>query len=96
MICAGSRKPSTSIGSAPQDAVLAQEAEEREEGQAEDGAVLAAAARSLVDTARARRLDTLTVEQVSGAFVYGTPAGRALLAAGFVESSRGLTLRRAR
>ena len=62
----------------------------------EDDAVLAAAARSLVDTARARRLDTLTVEQVSGAFVYGTPAGRALLAAGFVESSRGLTLRRAR
>lgn len=62
----------------------------------EDEAVIAAAARSLVDTARARRLDTLTVEQVSGAFVYGTPVGRALLAAGFVESSRGLTLRRQR
>lgn len=58
--------------------------------------VLAAAARSLVETSRAHRLDTLTVEQVSGAFVYGTPVGRALLAAGFVESSRGLTLRRAR
>ena len=54
------------------------------------------AARSLVETSRAHRLDTLTVEQVSGAFVYGTPVGRALLAAGFVESSRGLTLRRAR
>ena len=62
----------------------------------DDEAALQAAARSLVDTARARRLDTLTIEQVSGAFVYGTPAGRALLAAGFVESSRGLTLRRAR
>lgn len=62
----------------------------------DDEDVLAAAARSLVDTARSRRLDTLTVEQVSGAFVYGTAAGRALLTAGFVESSRGLTLRRQR
>ncbi len=62
----------------------------------DDEEVLAAAARSLVETARARRLDTLTIEQVSGAFVYGTPAGRALQAAGFVEASRGLTLRRAR
>ncbi|MCT9819137.1 ATP-dependent helicase [Microbacterium sp. W1N] len=59
-----------------------------------DTDVLAAAARSLVDTARARRLDTLTIEQVGGAFVYGTPLGTALRAAGFVESSRGLTLRR--
>lgn len=62
----------------------------------DDEEVLAAAAGSLVETARARRLDTLTIEQVSGAFVYGTPAGRALQAAGFVEASRGLTLRRAR
>ena len=62
----------------------------------DDDEVLAAAARSLVETARSRRLDTLTVEQVSGAFVYGTPAGRALLGAGFVESSKGLTLRRQR
>ena len=62
----------------------------------EDEEVLAAAARSLVETSRARRLDTLTVEQVSGVFVYGTAVGRALLAAGFVESSRGLTLRRQR
>ena len=62
----------------------------------EDEEALAAAARSLVETARARRLDTLTVEQVSGVFVYGTPVGRALLSAGFVESSRGLTLRRQR
>ena len=75
---------------------------------------LAAAARELVATARARRLDTLTIEQVNGAFVYGTfptpspdaagaspgasgrvgPVGRALREAGFVESPRGLTLRR--
>jgi len=62
----------------------------------DDEQVLTAAARSLVETARARRLDTLTIEQVGGAFVYGTPAGRALRDAGFVESARGLTLRRAR
>ncbi len=55
---------------------------------------LAAAARDLAATARSRRLDTLTVEQVNGAFVYGTPVGRALRDAGFVESPRGLTLRR--
>ncbi|MFS0734092.1 DEAD/DEAH box helicase [Microbacterium sp. 1P10UB] len=55
---------------------------------------LAAAARDLAGTARARRLDTLTIEQVNGAFVYGTPSGRALRDAGFVESPRGLTLRR--
>ncbi len=61
----------------------------------DDEDVLAAATRSLVETARARRLDTLTIEQVGGAFVYGTPAGRALREAGFVESARGLTLRRA-
>lgn len=60
----------------------------------DDEALLDAAARSLVETARARRLDTLTIEQVGGEFVYGTVAGRALRAAGFVESSRGLTLRR--
>ncbi len=60
----------------------------------DDEDLLGAAARSLVETARARRLDTLTVEQVGGAFVYGTPAGRALREAGFVESARGLTLRR--
>ncbi|MCP2637987.1 DEAD/DEAH box helicase [Microbacterium sp. HD4P20] len=56
--------------------------------------VLEAAARELVATARSRRLDTLTVEQVNGAFVYGTAVGRALRDAGFVESTRGLTLRR--
>ena len=62
----------------------------------DDEGPLAAAARSLVQTARSRHLDTLTIEQVSGTFVYGTPVGRALREAGFVEASRGLTLRRAR
>ncbi|MFT4136852.1 DEAD/DEAH box helicase [Microbacterium sp.] len=61
---------------------------------AEDEAVLAAAAGDLVATARARRLETMTIEQVGGVFVYGTPVGRALRDAGFVESPKGLTLRR--
>ncbi|MFJ6651326.1 ATP-dependent helicase [Microbacterium sp. NPDC091313] len=61
----------------------------------DDVARLTAAARDLAGTARARRLDTLTIEQVNGAFVYGTPVGQALRDAGFVESPRGLTLRRA-
>ena len=56
--------------------------------------MLAAAAQDLAATARARRLATLTIEQVNGQFVYGTAVGRALRDAGFVESPRGLTLRR--
>ena len=60
----------------------------------DDEPTLAAATRDLAATARARRLDTLTIEQVNGAFVYGTAVGRALRDAGFVESPRGLTLRR--
>ena len=60
----------------------------------DDEAALAAATRDLAATARARRLDTLTIEQVNGAFVYGTSVGRTLRDAGFVESPRGLTLRR--
>ncbi|WP_194409479.1 DEAD/DEAH box helicase [Microbacterium cremeum] len=59
-----------------------------------DEGVLAAATRDLAATARGRHLDTLTIEQVNGAFVYGTTVGRALRGAGFVESPRGLTLRR--
>jgi ATP-dependent Lhr-like helicase len=55
---------------------------------------LASAARDLAATARTRRLDTLTIEQVNGAFVYTAPTGAALREAGFVESPRGLTLRR--
>ncbi|MFG6444256.1 ATP-dependent helicase [Microbacterium sp. P07] len=60
----------------------------------DDEAVLQAATRELASTAKSRRLDTLTIEQVNGAFVYGTPVGRALREGGFVESPRGLTLRR--
>lgn len=59
-----------------------------------DAAAIEAATRDLVATARARRLDTLTIEQVNGAFVHGTGWGRALREAGFVESPRGLMLRR--
>ncbi|WP_460776179.1 ATP-dependent helicase [Microbacterium sp. GXF7504] len=59
-----------------------------------DEEAVAAAARSLADTAQARKLATLTIEQVNGAIVFGTPLGGALRAAGFVESTRGLTLRR--
>lgn len=60
----------------------------------DDEASLAAAAKGLADTARTRRLDTLTIEQVNGEFVYGSAVGRALRDAGFVESTRGLTLRK--
>ncbi len=60
----------------------------------DDETRLQAAARDLADTSRRRRLDTLTVEQVNGEFVFGTAVGRALREAGFVESPRGLTLRR--
>ncbi|SDG36926.1 ATP-dependent helicase [Microbacterium pygmaeum] len=60
----------------------------------DDEEQLGAASRSLASTARARRLDTLTIEQVNGAFVYGSAVGRTLRDAGFVESPRGLTLRR--
>lgn len=60
----------------------------------DDEPVLAAAAADLARTARERRLETLTVEQVNGDFVYGTAVGRALREAGFVESPKGLTLRK--
>lgn len=59
-----------------------------------DEEAIAAATRALAATARARRLDTLTIEQVNGTFVHGTGWGRALREAGFVESPRGLTMRR--
>lgn len=57
-------------------------------------APLQAATRHLAETAKKRRLETLTVEQVNGEFVYGTAVGRALREAGFVESPKGLTLRK--
>ena len=59
-----------------------------------DEGMLAAATRDLAATARSRRLDTLTIEQVNGAFIHGTGIGRMMRDAGFVESPRGLTLRR--
>ncbi|WES62971.1 ATP-dependent helicase [Microbacter sp. GSS18] len=59
-----------------------------------DETVLAAAAADLVATAHARRLETLTIEQVNGAFIHGSGIARCLRDAGFVESPRGLTLRR--
>ncbi|MCM3501366.1 ATP-dependent helicase [Microbacterium sp. P26] len=60
----------------------------------DDEARLQAAGRHLAETAKKRRLDTLTVEQVNGEFVYGTAVGRSLREAGFVESPKGLTLRK--
>ena len=63
---------------------------------ADDEERIAVACAELARTARARRLETLTVEQANGEFVYTAPIGRALRAAGFVESPRGLTLRRER
>lgn len=59
-----------------------------------DEGMLAAATRDLAATARSRRLDTLTIEQINGAFIHGTGIGRMMRDAGFVESPRGLTLRR--
>ncbi len=61
----------------------------------DDEEVLQAAAAELATTARDRRLDTLTVEKVNGEGVYGTILGRALQEAGFVQTPRGFTLRKA-
>ncbi|WP_309102859.1 ATP-dependent helicase [Microbacterium sp.] len=61
----------------------------------DDGDVLRAAAADLADTARSRRLDTLTVEKVNGEGVYGTEIATALQESGFVVTPRGYTLRKA-
>lgn len=65
----------------------------------DDAESLRAAAADLAATARARRLDTLTVEKVNGDGMYGTERGSALGAAlqeaGFVPTPRGFTLRKA-
>ena len=45
-------------------------------------------------TARARRLDTLTVEKLNGEGVYGTELALALQESGFVATPRGYTLRK--
>ncbi|MBT2496923.1 ATP-dependent helicase [Microbacterium sp. ISL-59] len=60
----------------------------------DDGEVLRAAASDLAATARARRLDTLTVEKINGEGVYGTDLALALQEAGFVATPRGYTLRK--
>jgi len=60
----------------------------------DDAGRLSIATRDLAATARSRRLDTLTIEQVNGEFVYTSGAGQALRDAGFVESPRGFTLRK--
>ncbi|MGO3032827.1 MAG: hypothetical protein ACTIH8_05690, partial [Microbacterium gubbeenense] len=59
-----------------------------------DDAVLEAAARGLATEARARALETLTVEKVNGVGTYSAPLARHLRAAGFVEATKGLSLRR--
>lgn len=61
----------------------------------DDGELLRAAATDLANTARNRRLDTLTVEKVNGEGVYGTDFALALQEAGFVVTPRGYTLRKA-
>ena len=61
----------------------------------DDPDVLRAAASDLVATSRARRLETLTVEKINGAGVYGTPFALALQEAGFVATPRGYALRKA-
>ncbi|GGF39616.1 putative ATP-dependent helicase Lhr [Microbacterium sorbitolivorans] len=61
---------------------------------ADDDALLASATRGLAETARARRLETLTVEKVNGSGTYSSPLARHLRAAGFVEATKGLTLRK--
>ncbi|WP_336646332.1 ATP-dependent helicase [Microbacterium sp. USHLN186] len=60
----------------------------------DDADVLTAAASDLAATARARRLETLTVEKINGDGVYGTPFALALQEAGFVATPRGFTLRK--
>jgi len=59
---------------------------------------LRAATADLAATAKARRLETLTIEKVNGEGMYGTAAGsllgRLLQEAGFVATPRGYTLRK--
>lgn len=60
----------------------------------DDDDIVRAAAADLAATAKARRLDTLTIEKVNGEGVYGTPLAVALQEAGFVVTPRGYTLRK--
>ncbi|WP_406249103.1 ATP-dependent helicase [Microbacterium sp. M] len=61
----------------------------------DDEEALRAAASDLAATSRTRRLETLTVEKINGAPVYGTEFAIALQEAGFVATPRGYTLRKA-
>ncbi|MCL3818054.1 ATP-dependent helicase [Aeromicrobium wangtongii] len=58
----------------------------------DDPARLAAAARSLVATVRARRIHRLAIESAAGQPVAGSPLGEALLEAGFERSIKGVRL----
>ena len=60
----------------------------------DDDAVLQSAAHNLVETSRKRQLQTITIEKVDGAFIYGTTLEPALREAGFSQSPRGYTLRK--
>jgi ATP-dependent helicase Lhr and Lhr-like helicase len=64
----------------------------------DDEEELRAATADLAATAKARRLETLTVEKVNGDGMYGTTGGallgRLLQEAGFVATPRGYTLRK--
>ncbi len=60
----------------------------------DDPEMLQAAASDLAATAKARRLDTLTVEKLDGDGVYGTILATALQEATFVATPRGYTLRK--
>ena len=61
----------------------------------DDPDTLRAATSDLAATSRARRLETLTVEKINGAGVYGTAFALALQEAGFVATPRGYALRKA-
>ncbi len=58
-----------------------------------DEALLAAATRSLAETAQKRHLQPITIETVEGQTVFGTPLEQALITAGFVHTPRGLIFR---
>ncbi|NUP42143.1 MAG: DEAD/DEAH box helicase, partial [Streptomyces sp.] len=58
-----------------------------------DDTRLDAAVEALAQAARAGSLGTVTVERVNGAAALSSPTGRALEAAGFHPTPRGLRLR---
>jgi ATP-dependent Lhr-like helicase len=53
---------------------------------------LAAAAASLVERVRARRVSRLTVESAGGRPIASTPLGEALLEAGFERTLKGVRI----